>query len=230
MNKDIINLINKIKKFFLQNWKIYFLINWRTFFIEKNEKKILIKYVNNDYIDLTINEFQLEKSDFVINIKKYLKNKWIEDLFLFINVDYEEWYFISIWINNTSPIFFSWSIMISWLLKYYIINWELNFKYNIIKEFLEKEWYKELTPEIWNVELDVVWETFMSYKDWQKKAKEIYKEDYIDDNTYFTEKMDLWLIQLDREKDFEEFCEQKYEWPYTVKHLLFWESFIWELK
>lgn len=235
MEKEIKELIYRLSITFTKkdNSYIYFChsnwtkIFWNEFYKDKLKSK-LGEYMNTDYLELRSYEFELDKSLFINKLNSYLENKNIN---LKTNIEYEGWYFASIFLINSLSNDILTSIWISGLLKYYHIfdrkNKDIN---NIIIKFLKENWYQELTQELWETELDIIWWDFMPYEDWLIKWEKTYKEDYIAEDVYYIPEMDVNVIKRDRKKDFEAFCEWAYEWPYKVKHLLFWESFIGEFK
>lgn len=89
-------------------------------------------------------------------------------------------------------------------------------------EFMNKKWYKQLPKEIWDIPTDIVWNEFMPYDDHIEKQRDKYKE-WTKDWHYEIEEMDYWFIPKDREKDFEYWCKDLYEWPYTIFHVVFGE-------
>ena len=231
-----INLPEKINELYYLFKNVYFtkeikyhFLSW--YIIWENINNFPL--INNDLKELLI-DYRVGIFPFWKKITKYLNLKFNTIYIYNFDIDMSEWYNVSIEIyksekynkNESFPI---WWIMISGFLKYYRSSIKNNDKIleKEIKNFLKENWYQELTPELWNIELDIVWNNFMSYDSWVEKAKFWYKEWFTDDNDYYNLKNEK---NKDREKDFEEYCKWQYDWPYIVKHLLFWESFIWELK
>ena len=145
------------------------------------------------------------------------------------NIKEVYWVIKKIYCDNKNESISIWWIIISDFLKYYGLNIQEINDNNLerkIRKFLEENWYQELTPELWNIELSIAWNDFMLYEDWVRKADRIYQEWFNNTNDYYDFKNE-W--KKDREKDFEAYCKWEYGWPYMVKHLLFWENFIWEL-
>ena len=225
LDNNLKTLLNCVKKEYSEKWKVFSLNGNDLFYINKAIKSNLKNYINQDFLNFYKNEFEIENIELINLLKQYLITKWFNNVKFWVTVNEQEWYFCAFWIRKIIWIFY-----ISWFIKYYKVDDKTDTKLEkTIKEFLEKEWYQELTSELWNIELDIVWNDFMPYKDWVKKAKDRYKENYTDEGDYFNDDMQYWFIKKDREKDFKEYCKCEYDWVFTVKHLLFWESFIWEL-
>jgi hypothetical protein len=241
LNEDIYNLYKKYKntynyKELLSLWiknKIY--KKYKNFFdFDKSKKDIVYikynesiktykKYLNKELLISSNTEFKIN-SHYIIslrldftNIEKYWKNYWNDN-----------WIYV-----DNSDLF----VNISHLLPYYYLK--NKYKTTIdktdllkIKKFLEQNWYQELTPELWETELDIVWYEFMPYDAWVEKAKALYKESYVDqEEDYFITKMRPWYygddkLEPNREKDFQNFCKLWYkeDREFSVKAFLFWNK------
>lgn len=224
MDKNIEKIIkifkneNKKKTNAIYNidWYKQAILFWNLFFIEVQNNNLIYflkEFINDDYVSI------LKKKQ--SNLFNLFNNKeWIKIFNEHCN--HEESYTWEFTYINT------WEVYISWLLKYYyLLDSKKSKEEKLIKWFLNEYWYSEIRPELWNLELDIIWFFLMPYNAWIKKAKILYKDSFIDNNDYYNFKNEF---RKDREKDFEEYCKKEYEWPYTVKHLLFWESFIGKLK
>lgn len=242
--KKVIKIITKLNNYLIYNSIPIAWITWKQIILSKNyldkdEFKVineLLKYMNNDYIDIFLEQFSNIEYKIGIKFKKWLKNNWI------INDKISFWIEDDLWYYFVLSIKWSCYFSLSWLLKYYVIDnryydsEEKIYKeykdYEMIKlleQFFIERWYIKLTKKLWETELDIDWEDFHSLE----RHKEIQKNYY---NLYFWKTDELYFDWKDwREKvntkkqDLEKFMLLDYNWPFKVKHLLFWESFVWEI-
>lgn len=176
------------------------------------------KYVNSDYMEFS--EYLYEDSKKVKLLEK-LKEKINEPIIWYVSNNEQYYFSISIkWYFN---------IYLSWLLKYYVYSYDKKNKdekmyIEIIDKFLKQRWYKKLTKELWEVELDIEWEDLHS----RERHREVYIKYYYDfcpDDMFCFDGKD-WRVQAkDKQEDLELYLTSEYLWKYKVKNLLFWENF-----
>ncbi|MDD2871792.1 MAG: hypothetical protein PHS49_07430 [Candidatus Gracilibacteria bacterium] len=242
--KKVIKIITKLNNYLIYNSIPIAGITGKQIILSKNyldkdEFKVineLLKYMNNDYIDIFLEQFSNIEYKIGIKFKKGLKNNGI------INDK------ISFWIEDDLGYYFVLSIKgscyfsLSGLLKYYVIdNRYYDSEEKIYKEYKDYEMIKlleqffiergyiKLTKKLGETELDIDGEDFHSLE----RHKEIQKNYY---NLYFGKTDELYFDGKDgREKvntkkqDLEKFMLLDYNGPFKVKHLLFGESFVGEI-
>ena len=140
-----------------------------------------------------------------------------------IDICSEEWYYVAINIK------WVWEFYLSWLLKYYIINNVIKDDFKIIEQFFIDKWYKKLIKSIWDENIDLNWEDYHSIEYHKNVMFNDYNM-YFWDNEFYFDWKDWRDKSLDKEDDLNKYMELDYKWNFTIKQLLFWENFIWELK
>lgn len=199
--------------------------NWNSFFLHEGTKIWLKDIINQDYLDLGLNEFKIQESLFFNKMKIYFHWDVSFISHLQYDIESEEWYNFRIFCDNI------WTFLLSWLWKFYFLLHKKDTKQEKeIVKFLKSIWYEEISPELLETELDIIGNDFMPYDAWVEKAKEQYKENYINDDDYYIDEMNAPGYPKDRVKDFETYCKEEYEGPFKVSHLLLGENANWVLE
>ena len=221
MNKKILEIYNAYKAVCPHHlWMI-----WKQFYMTEYIKIWFQDFINHVYLDVWKDELHLSNSNFVKKMQKYFQNTPKIMNNIWYSFEMEEGYNFRVDWENI------WTILLSWLWKFYFLlhKKDTEQEKEIIK-YLESLWYEKVPAQVWETELDIIGNDFMPYDAWVEKAKERYKESYVDDDYYYICEMNGPDYPKDRVKDFEIYCKEEYEGPFKVSHLLLGENANWVMK